>query len=200
MVPGCHTPQPISNWHKNRTQRSGLVSKCKDCRKAGSRADHLRRTFGITVEEHDLLLAEQGGVCAVCGDDNPTHTDHDHVSGRVRGCSVDDATSGSGCSSTIRCGWRRPWHIWSGHSCTRIPPWCEIDCGGCSRRRGKPAANPAAHLSLSRDRVAAWISPTARRFPRRTSRLATPHSATSSPCKRPTCCQASGRRLPEEAR
>jgi Recombination endonuclease VII len=83
--PGCHTVQPFSNWHKNRTQPSGLVSKCKDCRKAESRADHLRRTFGITVDEHDRLLAEQGGKCAVCGDDNPTHTDHDHVSGKVRG-------------------------------------------------------------------------------------------------------------------
>jgi hypothetical protein len=77
--------QPLENWHKNRTQRDGLVSRCKDCRKAESRADHLRRTFGITVEEHDRLLAEQGGKCAICGDDNPTHTDHDHVSGKVRG-------------------------------------------------------------------------------------------------------------------
>jgi hypothetical protein len=30
-------------------------------------------------------LAEQDGKCAVCGDENPAHTDHDHASGTVRG-------------------------------------------------------------------------------------------------------------------
>ena len=83
--PGCQKAQPLTNWHKNRTQASGLVSKCKECRKPEGHADHLRRTYGITVEEHDRLLAQQDGKCAVCGDDNPTHTDHDHVSGKVRG-------------------------------------------------------------------------------------------------------------------
>jgi hypothetical protein len=82
---GCKTMQPLENWHKNRTQRDGLVSRCKDCRRTEGHADHLRRTFGITVEERELLLERQGGVCAVCGDENPTHTDHDHVSGKVRG-------------------------------------------------------------------------------------------------------------------
>ncbi len=58
-------------------------------RKAAMRADHLRRTFGITVEEYDRLLAEQGGGCAICGrrprNDISLHVDHDHDTGRVRG-------------------------------------------------------------------------------------------------------------------
>jgi hypothetical protein len=83
--PGCDQLQPLSNWHRNRTQRSGLVSRCKDCRRQEQHADHLRRTFGLTLDDHEHLLEQQGGVCAICGDDKPTHTDHDHVSGQVRG-------------------------------------------------------------------------------------------------------------------
>jgi hypothetical protein len=31
------------------------------------------------------LLAEYGGVCAICGMSDPEHVDHDHVFGNVRG-------------------------------------------------------------------------------------------------------------------
>jgi hypothetical protein len=46
------------------------------------------RLYGITSADYDARLAEQGGVCALCG--NPPkvkrlHVDHDHKTGRVRG-------------------------------------------------------------------------------------------------------------------
>jgi Recombination endonuclease VII len=40
------------------------------------------------AELYDRLLAEQGGVCAICGATPKTrrlHIDHDHKTGRVRG-------------------------------------------------------------------------------------------------------------------
>jgi hypothetical protein len=45
------------------------------------------RRYGF---DPDLMLAQQGGRCAVCGTDKPGcrqgwATDHDHVTGRVRG-------------------------------------------------------------------------------------------------------------------
>lgn len=48
-----------------------------------------QRLYGITVEEYDRLLAEQGGVCARCKSE-PQATlrlavDHDHKTGEVRG-------------------------------------------------------------------------------------------------------------------
>lgn len=51
--------------------------------------DHeLRQTYGITCESYYRLLAQQGGVCAVCGR-RPGKwrlaVDHDHDSGFVRG-------------------------------------------------------------------------------------------------------------------
>jgi hypothetical protein len=46
---------------------------------------HLRRRYKIGQKEFDALLAEQGGVCAICGAPSPEHVDHDHVFGNVRG-------------------------------------------------------------------------------------------------------------------
>ena len=58
------------------------------------RSSHLRKSFGITSEQYEKILAKQGGGCAICGattDDigHPTqrhlHVDHDHETGLVRG-------------------------------------------------------------------------------------------------------------------
>jgi len=51
--------------------------------------NHVRR-YGITLAERDVLLAGQGGVCAVCKKDAPGpkkgwHTDHSPKTGKVRG-------------------------------------------------------------------------------------------------------------------
>lgn len=52
------------------------------------RARHLMTKYGITLEQYDAMLTEQGGVCAGCGAE-PTaislHVDHDHTTGAVRG-------------------------------------------------------------------------------------------------------------------
>lgn len=59
------------------------------------RAWNLKKKFGISVQEYDLLLAKQGGVCAICGN-KESHVyksgkpkelsvDHCHTNGNVRG-------------------------------------------------------------------------------------------------------------------
>ena len=45
--------------------------------------------FGITIEQYDLMLATQGGHCAICPatsctDGRRLHVDHDHQTGVVR--------------------------------------------------------------------------------------------------------------------
>lgn len=55
------------------------------------RNHHLLMRFGITADEADLLLEEQGGVCAICSQSIADkrgyegHIDHDHATGKVRG-------------------------------------------------------------------------------------------------------------------
>lgn len=56
--------------------------------KEADRKQNLRRKFGITVEEYDRLLGEQGGVCKICGREPGARllaVDHCHSSSRVRG-------------------------------------------------------------------------------------------------------------------
>lgn len=48
------------------------------------------RHYGLKRPEYDRMLADQGGVCAICGTDNwgnnrGPSVDHDHVTGKIRG-------------------------------------------------------------------------------------------------------------------
>jgi hypothetical protein len=59
----------------------------------------LKRLYGITVEDYNRILAEQGGACALCGSTTPESgsrkykrtvrsvfdVDHNHKTGKVRG-------------------------------------------------------------------------------------------------------------------
>lgn len=47
------------------------------------------RVCGITMERYEAMLADQGGLCAICkgapfGKGERLHIDHDHKSGKVR--------------------------------------------------------------------------------------------------------------------
>jgi hypothetical protein len=50
---------------------------------------HLRKDYGITIEQYDAMLAAQGGVCAICkkprANGHRLHVDHNHTTGEVRG-------------------------------------------------------------------------------------------------------------------
>ncbi len=52
------------------------------------RNQHLRRTYGITLEDQNRMLAEQFNQCAICSvsfDTTKIHIDHDHNTNKVRG-------------------------------------------------------------------------------------------------------------------
>jgi hypothetical protein len=63
--------------------------------------DALLRKYGINVEQRDLMLLGQGGVCAVCKHDKPAHevwhVDHCHDTGVVRGVLCRACNTGLGC-------------------------------------------------------------------------------------------------------
>jgi hypothetical protein len=51
------------------------------------RWSHIRRTYGLSLEQFDALFVRQGGVCAICRRRPKGHlcVDHCHLTGKVRG-------------------------------------------------------------------------------------------------------------------
>lgn len=53
-----------------------------------AQARYLQKTYGISTEDYDQRLANQGGVCVICGKRPGRRrlvVDHDHTTGAVRG-------------------------------------------------------------------------------------------------------------------
>ena len=87
----------------SRTKRPGLFFQselklkrlpiCKACWKKGdtyrrNRSKYLRRTYGLTLEDYEVMLECQNGGCALCGKKpgkRALAVDHNHRTGAVRG-------------------------------------------------------------------------------------------------------------------
>ncbi len=79
---------------RNRAERffkSARGRVCLSCQRARSRTNahsaRIGRTYGITADEYQAILASQGGVCAICGQTRTyrLNVDHRHADGLVRG-------------------------------------------------------------------------------------------------------------------
>ena len=90
-----HEFTPENTYHY--TKSDGKTRRqCITCRdrvgQERQRDNHLKRLYGISEEDYDLLLIKQDFKCAICGEfSNATgknarlHVDHDHRTGEVRG-------------------------------------------------------------------------------------------------------------------
>ena len=68
-------------------------------RRKNGRAILLQRKLGENKHVYDQLILEQGGVCAICGEDNGDKAlviDHDHETNRLRGLLCQKCNSGLG--------------------------------------------------------------------------------------------------------
>ncbi len=74
-------PERVNAYHRKNNARPE--------RKRALRDQYYRRTFGISADEFDELLEQQGGGCAICGKRPKRvaslHLDHCHDSGDIRG-------------------------------------------------------------------------------------------------------------------
>ena len=86
--------QRARDWHavpenRERTKANHERYKQDGRKKQSDRRSYLKRTYGITLEEYDEMLAEQGGRCAICRreprPDISLHVDHAHATGALRG-------------------------------------------------------------------------------------------------------------------
>lgn len=113
----CSTPKPLEQFWRNRRRKNGRCSVCIECRStqnqkryaenrasileadrnryhkdpSKSREKHLKRKYGITIEDYNKLKTKQGCRCAVCNSHESIEkngvfqVDHCHETGAVRG-------------------------------------------------------------------------------------------------------------------
>jgi hypothetical protein len=91
----CDTVKSVEDFYKSSAR--GTQAWCKPCTREyrrATRAQNARlarlRNYGLTADEFDALMQDQGGRCASCEDDfgpaaHDVHVDHCHQSGKVRG-------------------------------------------------------------------------------------------------------------------
>jgi Autographiviridae endonuclease VII len=116
----CGIWKPLDEFYREKACRDGHRPDCKACnlarrkaryredpqervyraaRRDKTRADHLRRTFDLTVGEYEAMLEEQRGGCATCGrlpKRISLHVDHDHKTHEVRGLLCMQCNNGLG--------------------------------------------------------------------------------------------------------
>lgn len=72
-----------------RRRRQANPTKYREMNKRSQRKSNLLISYGLTIEEYELLFDKQGRVCAICKlpkeNKRNYHVDHDHKTGIVRG-------------------------------------------------------------------------------------------------------------------
>lgn len=92
----CGVEKPLEEFVKNRAKKSGVSSYCKPCWNVrirrhkqrlygGERNFLLELRYGVTEGDVAQMLAEQGGLCAICRSKPAQHVDHCHDTKVVRG-------------------------------------------------------------------------------------------------------------------
>ena len=84
-----HRDYYAANREKNRIQSAASRARVDPVlSKSRARKSHLLRKYGLSPEDVDGMLRDQGGCCAICSlpfDGKTPHVDHDHTTGIVRG-------------------------------------------------------------------------------------------------------------------
>ena len=97
----CGMDLPIEEFYLSTRGRSvGYRSQCATCVIERQKIRNLMSKYGLTPERFEQMVADQGGVCAIC-DEPPAqgsslYVDHDHATGDVRGLLCRQCNAGIG--------------------------------------------------------------------------------------------------------
>lgn len=103
----CQEEKPTTEYYKNKYNKDRLQSYCKTCNgqvtkdwmrevdyhksivlkrdPLHNKKRHLKRRYGMTIEDYDRMCAEQNNKCKICDEERELVVDHCHTQGHVRG-------------------------------------------------------------------------------------------------------------------
>jgi hypothetical protein len=82
--PSCEEAVPHNEYTRNASTASGFGSRCKACDRVANSEGYFYRKYKLTKAEILELRAAQEDRCAICGEAEPQHLDHDHETGSIR--------------------------------------------------------------------------------------------------------------------
>jgi len=94
--PSCRQAVPHNEYTRNASTASGFGSRCKACDSVANSEGYFYRKYKLTKTEILQFRATQGDRCAICGEAEPQHLDHDHDNGRVRALLCQRCNNGLG--------------------------------------------------------------------------------------------------------
>ena len=108
----CHKVKEFSEFQKSTRFSDGIRKWCKDCEHGyyeynpDIRWKNRLKTYGLTVEEYNIILQNQNGGCAICGakignGSKRLGVDHNHITGKVRGILCNACNTGIGLLNNI---------------------------------------------------------------------------------------------------
>lgn len=115
----CKKDTLLTEYYNKASSKDGKYSRCRSCdqiaRKAwrtkhpirskeSARRRQLKFVYGITEEDYQRMLVEQGGACAICqatenkyaGEFRSFAIDHNHDTGDIRGLLCNQCNRGLG--------------------------------------------------------------------------------------------------------
>lgn len=115
----CKEIKPLSMFGTRTKFKDGKRTRCKLCEavdqkeakqkrlaedyegtRSKERRDNLKRMFGMSLEEYDIKLQSQQGVCAICGglckSGKRLAVDHNHTTGKIRDLLCGNCNGGLG--------------------------------------------------------------------------------------------------------
>jgi len=110
----CNVEKSLDKFVKRANRPSGIQAYCKECHNAKmrlkdnsltNRKSSLKKTYGITIEQYNVMFAYQNGCCAICNKHileidqkrkKNLCVDHNHETGEIRGLLCDKCNRGIG--------------------------------------------------------------------------------------------------------
>jgi hypothetical protein len=82
--PSCERPVSHEDYTRSSHTASGFGSRCRACVRVENSAGYFYRKYKLTKAQVAELRTAQDDRCAICGDPEPQHLDHDHDTGKIR--------------------------------------------------------------------------------------------------------------------